>query len=127
MSRERLTALIVDDEPIARRKLRRLVDELHDVDCVGEVADGDRAVGAIDRMRPDMVFLDIHLPGTSGLDVLRRIKHRPDVIFTTAYDRYAVTAFELHAVDYLLKPFGRERLREAVERVRVVDRPLRLP
>ncbi len=121
-----LRALIVDDEPIARRRLRKLLGEIVWLDCVGEVGDGAAAIRAIDGTRPDLVFLDIELPGCSGIDVLRRVQHRPAVIFTTAFDRYAVTAFELQAIDYLLKPFGRRRLHAALERVRPTARRRRL-
>jgi two-component system LytT family response regulator len=114
----KVSALIVDDEPLARRKLRELVEEVPWLACVGEAADGDAAVAAVDGLRPDLLFLDIELPGPSGLDVLARVAHRPTVIFTTAHDRYAVAAFELHALDYLLKPFGRARFETAVERAR---------
>jgi two-component system LytT family response regulator len=117
------TAVIVDDEPLARRRLRALVDDLDWLECIGEAADGPAAVRAIDELRPDLAFLDIHLPGLSGIDVLARVRHVPAVIFTTAHDRYAATAFELAAVDYLLKPFGAQRFVRAMERVRpIVDR-----
>ena len=115
-----VTALIVDDEPLARKKIRDLLAAVPWIECVGEVGDGLTAVAAIDEQQPDLVFLDIHMPRLSGLDILQRAKHAPAVIFTTAYDRYAVTAFELAAVDYLLKPFGRERLLTSLERVRAL-------
>jgi two-component system LytT family response regulator len=115
----KVSALVVDDEPLARRKLRELVDDVPWLACVGEAADGDAAIAAVDTLRPDLLFLDIELPGPSGLEVLARVRHRPTVIFTTAYDRYAVAAFELHALDYLLKPFGRGRFEAAVERARM--------
>ena len=115
-----LTALIVDDEPLARKKIRDLLAAVPWIECVGEVGDGLTAVAAIDEQQPDLVFLDIHMPRLSGLDILHRARHAPAVIFTTAYDRYAVTAFELAAVDYLLKPFGRERLLNSLERVRAL-------
>ena len=115
-----VTALIVDDEPLARKKIRDLLAGVPWIECVGEVGDGVTAVSAIDEQQPDLVFLDIHMPRLSGLDILHRAKHAPAVIFTTAYDRYAVTAFELAAVDYLLKPFGRERLLHSLERVRAL-------
>ncbi len=119
-----VTALIVDDEPLSRLKLRELVAGAEGLTCVGEVADGDSAVREIDRLRPDVVFLDIQMPGRSGLRVLESCRHHPVVIFTTAFDRYAVTAFELEAVDYLLKPFGRERFEAAVRRARArLERP----
>lgn len=109
-------AVIVDDEPLARQKLRELLENIADLVCVAEAVDCPSAVKTINELRPDLVFLDIQMPGGSGLDVLERIDHDPDVIFTTAYDQYAVAAFELQAVDYLLKPFGRERLEKAVGR-----------
>jgi two-component system LytT family response regulator len=115
-----VTALIVDDEPLARKKIRDLLAGVPWIECVGEVGDGLTAVSAIDEQQPDLVFLDIHMPRLSGLEILHRAKHVPAVIFTTAYDRYAVTAFQLAAVDYLLKPFGRERLLNSLERVRAV-------
>lgn len=113
-----VTALIVDDEPLARRKIRDMLGSVPWIECIGEVGDGLTAVSAIDEQQPDLVFLDIRMPRLSGLEILQRVNHRPAVIFTTAYDRYAVTAFELAAVDYLLKPFARERLLTSLERVR---------
>jgi len=115
-----VTVLIVDDEPLARKKIRQLLAGVSWIECLGEVGDGLTAVAAIDEQQPDLVFLDIHMPRLSGLEILHRAKHAPAVIFTTAYDRYAVTAFELAAVDYLLKPFGRERLLTSLERVRTL-------
>lgn len=111
-------AIVVEDEPIARRQLRDLLAEVDWIECVGEAADGQSAVATIDELKPDLVFLDIEMPEMSGLDVLGAIHHEPAVVFTTAYDRFAVAAFELEAIDYLLKPFGRDRLRAALERVR---------
>lgn len=112
-----VSALIVDDEPLAREKLKGLLDEVDWVNCVGEATEGTSAVAAIDKIRPDLVFLDIQLPGLFGLKVLQEARHRPAVIFTSAHDKYAVAAFELQAIDYLLKPFGRDRLLAALERV----------
>jgi two-component system LytT family response regulator len=114
----RTTALIVEDEPLARRRLRDLMKTAAWLECVGESATGRAAIGAIDELQPDLVFLDVRLPDMTGLDVLSRVKHRPAVIFTTAYDQFAVTAFELAALDYLLKPFGAERFTVAIERAR---------
>jgi two-component system LytT family response regulator len=111
-------ALIVEDEPIPRRRLAELLSAVDWIDCVGEASDGQSAVQMIDDLRPDLVFLDIEMPGMTGLEVLSKIEHDPAVVFTTAYDRYAVTAFELEALDYLLKPFGAKRLQSTLERVR---------
>jgi two-component system LytT family response regulator len=110
--------VVVEDEPLARQKLRGLLDEIEWLEQVGEADSGARAIETIDTLHPDLVFLDIQLPGLNGLEVLRRIAHQPAVIFTTAYDQYAVSAFELQALDYLLKPFGAERLQVALDRAR---------
>src|SRR5687768_17839595 len=97
------------------------------VEVVGEAADGEAAVEAIGRLRPELVFLDVQMPGLSGIDVLQRIERQPFVIFTTAFSQHAVSAFELGAVDYLLKPFGRSRLSAAMERVRAaIGEPVRV-
>jgi two-component system LytT family response regulator len=111
-------ALIVEDERISRERLRELLEHVEWIDCVGEAADGITAVRMIDETQPDLVFLDIEMPGMTGIEVLSRITHDPAIVFTTAYDRYAVTAFELEALDYLLKPFGAKRLAATLERVR---------
>jgi two-component system, LytTR family, response regulator len=113
-----ITGLIVDDEPLARRRLRELIREVPWLNSVGEATSGRTAIAAIDELQPDLVFLDVQLPGCSGLEVLARVRHRPAVIFTTAHDQFAVSAFELAALDYLLKPFGRERFGRAIERAR---------
>ncbi|MEN8375085.1 MAG: LytTR family DNA-binding domain-containing protein [Gemmatimonadota bacterium] len=114
----RARVLIAEDEPLARSRLRTLLEDVDWVTEVDEAADGPAAVRAIDDLRPDLVFLDVRMPGATGLEVLDRISHDPHVVFTTAYDRYAVTAFELQALDYLLKPFGAERFGSAMERAR---------
>lgn len=112
------TALIVEDEPLARKTLRDLLADTDWLELVGEAADGLAAVELINARQPDLVFLDINLPELSGLDVLKRLTHEPAIIFTTAHDRHAITAFELAAVDYLLKPFGRARLQQALTRAK---------
>jgi two-component system LytT family response regulator len=113
--------LVVDDEPLARRKLSALIDGVPWAEQIGEACDGEFAVEAITRLRPDIVFLDIRLPELSGIEVverLREVRLAPAIVFTTAYDQYAVTAFELEAVDYLLKPFGTARFLAALKRAR---------
>ncbi len=110
--------LIVDDEPVARAGLREMLTAFPWIACVGEAASGPAAVAAIDAQRPDLVFLDIQMPGLLGTEVLRRVRHEPLVVFTTAYAQHAVTAFELGALDYLLKPFGPGRLATTLGRVR---------
>jgi len=112
-----LPVLVCEDEPLARLHLRGLIESTPSLLWVGEVADGSNAVTLIDRLRPALVFLDIAMPELNGLEVLERVTHRPAVVFTTAFDAHAVQAFELGAVDYLLKPFGPERFATAVSRV----------
>jgi two-component system LytT family response regulator len=114
----KVTTLIVDDEPVARAGLRAMLGAFEWISVVGEAADGASAVEAIDRLRPELVFLDVQMPGLLGTEVVRRIQHQPFIIFTTAYSQHAVTAFAVSAVDYLLKPFGAVRLAAALERVR---------
>jgi len=113
-----IPTLIVEDEEPARRTLREHLEAVDWIDLVGEARHGREAVRLIDRLEPGLVFLDVQLPELSGLDVLQRIRHAPEIVFTTAYDRYALAAFELGALDYLVKPFGRERLARALDRVR---------
>lgn len=111
-----IRALIVDDEPLARRALRAQLAPVASVRLVGEARDGPEAIEALQRLQPELVFLDIRLPGATGLEVLERAQADVRVIFTTAHDDYAVAAFELGAIDYLRKPFGRERLLRAIAR-----------
>jgi two-component system LytT family response regulator len=114
----RRRVLIADDEPLARRTLR---EHLRDTDWIGQIeecGDGLSTIRAVDELRPDLLFLDIRMPGASGIAVAEQIAHHPFIVFTTAYDRYAVTAFEIGALDYLLKPFGRERVRAVLARAR---------
>jgi len=116
--RTKVTAYVVDDEPIARAGLHAMLAAYDWVEVVGEAADGESAAAGIDALRPELVFLDVQMPGLLGTEVLPRLEHRPYVVFTTAYSEHAVSAFELGAVDYLLKPFGPARLATAMERVR---------
>lgn len=115
-----IKTLIADDEPISRRGLKAILATQADIDLVAMCADGTEAVEAIEDHEPDLVFLDVEMPERSGLNVLREVSVEPlpVVVFVTAYDRYALEAFEIHAVDYLLKPYTEERLLEALERAR---------
>jgi two-component system LytT family response regulator len=116
-----ITAFIVDDEKLAREGIRLMLKKEVDVDVVGEAADGPSAMKSISRTTPDLLFLDVKVPGLDGFEILDRCHRGPTplVIFTTAYEKYAVKAFEAHAVDYLLKPIRASRLREAVQRARM--------
>jgi len=118
---ERVRVLLVDDEAPARSLLREYLGAHEGVEVIGESANGFEAVKAITEQRPDLVFLDVQMPKLDGFEVLELVAPEPGapaVIFCTAYDEYALRAFEVHAVDYLLKPFGRERLAEALGRAR---------
>jgi two-component system LytT family response regulator len=114
-----IRTLLVDDERPARDRLRQMLTALPDMEVVGEATDGVEAIEQIAALRPDLTFLDIQMPGCSGLEVAASLPSpRPRVIFCTAFDQYAIDAFELHAVDYLLKPVTRARLGRAVEHAR---------
>jgi len=112
-----IRAVIVDDEPLARMRLRRLLAEHPSIDVAGEAGDGEAACRLIDEQAPDLVFLDVQMPGLSGFDVLARLAVRPRVIFITAHDEFAVRAFEEQALDYLLKPVEPARLERALARI----------
>jgi DNA-binding LytR/AlgR family response regulator len=113
-----LRVLIVDDEPPARERLRHLLEKIGGVKIVGEATDGKEAVRSIETLGPDVVLMDIQMPGLDGMRVLEALDDPPAVIFSTAYDRYAVPAFDLEAVDYLLKPYSAQRLERALQRAR---------
>ena len=114
----KIRALIVDDEPLARERLRALLAK-EPVEIVGECTNGTDAVAKIKQSPPDLVFLDVQMPGCDGLQVINQLppENRPAIVFVTAYDKYALDAFNVQAVDYLLKPFDRERLQQALQRV----------
>jgi two-component system, LytTR family, response regulator len=116
-------AIVADDEVLARQKLRQLLRDDRDVEIVGESASALETIELVRATTPELLFLDIHMPGMDGFDVIGALENQPEgavpkVIFTTAYDQYAVRAFDVNAVDYLLKPFTHERLRTAIQRVR---------
>src|SRR5262245_64540134 len=113
--------IIVDDEPISRRRLKRLVNAVPDLEVVAEAGDGATAIAAALKHKPDLMFLDIQMPEADGFETLRALDEnvRPVVIFVTAFDQFALRAFEEQALDYVLKPIGEERIRQAVDRARV--------
>jgi two-component system, LytTR family, response regulator len=116
----RTRVLIVDDEPLARERLRTLLQEEPGFEIVGEAGDGTTGAESILALQPDLVFLDVQMPGADGFDVIDAVgpDKMPFVVFVTAYDRYALRAFDVHALDYLLKPFDRERFKQALTRAR---------
>lgn len=115
---EHLKAIIVDDEDLARSLVREYLGAFADIDIVADCANGFEAVKAITELNPDILFLDIQMPKLNGFEVLELVQHNPAVIFVTAFDEYALRAFEVHAVDYLLKPFTKERFDQALALVR---------
>ena len=118
MSLQTIRVVIVDDEKPARERVRRMLADYQEFKVVGQAGDVEAAADLIDRERPDLCFLDVKMPGGDGFDVLGRITHLPRVIFVTAYDDYAVRAFEVNSLDYLLKPFTKKRFAAALDRVR---------
>src|SRR6476659_7503852 len=115
---ENLRVVVVDDEPLARAVVREYLSTHPGIEVVAECANGFEAVKAGSELAPDLLFLDVQMPKLSGFEVLELLGREVPVIFTTAYDQYALRAFEVHAVDYLLKPFGEERFAEALSRAR---------
>jgi two-component system LytT family response regulator len=127
-STKTISAVVVDDETLAREVLREHIAAHPEIDIVGECSNGFDAVKVITEQKPDLVFLDIQMPKLNGFEVLELVDHTPAVIFVTAYDQYALKAFEVHAVDYLLKPFSRERFEESLEHAKKrLNRSKQLP
>jgi two-component system LytT family response regulator len=113
---QQTTCLIIDDEKLARELLHEFLENFPEIEIVGDASNGTEAVTLIDKLKPELIFLDVQMPGMTGFEVLEDINHEPYVIFTTAYDQYAIQAFEKNAVDYLLKPLDLERFKLAVDR-----------
>jgi two-component system LytT family response regulator len=113
-----IRAMIIDDERLARQELRSLVEQMEGVQLVAESGKPEEALNLIDRENPDLIFLDIQMPGLTGFELLDEIEGKaPEVIFVTAYDEYALKAFEVNALDYLMKPVEEQRLKDAVKKV----------
>ncbi len=127
MKGAQIRALIADDEALARKFIRRMLKDDRDVEIVGECSNGKEAVAMIRKENPDLVFLDVQMPEMDGFAVLEaiRIERMPEIIFATAYEQYAIRAFELHALDYLLKPFDQARFKEAIKHAKERFRSLR--
>ncbi|MFL5809026.1 MAG: LytR/AlgR family response regulator transcription factor [Flavisolibacter sp.] len=113
-----MKAIIIDDERLARTELRKLLQDFPEIEIVDEASNAEEGVQKIENHNPDLIFLDIQMPGKTGFDMLSELDHAPQVIFTTAYDEYALKAFEVNALDYLLKPVEPRRLADAVEKLR---------
>lgn len=121
--KEPFKAIVVDDEPAARRFMKNLLLEHSNViEVIAEAANGFEAVQKIEELKPDLVFLDIQMPDLSGFEVIDRLARKPIVIFTTAYEQYAIKAFETFSIDYLLKPIKEERLRQTIEKLKLFGR-----
>jgi two-component system LytT family response regulator len=118
-----MKALVVDDEPLARRELRRLLEAFPAIQVIGESGNIDEARARIEELRPAVVFLDIQMPGGTGFDLLTQLDHVPRIVFTTAYDQFAVKAFEVNALDYLLKPIEPERLASTLRKLQTAAVP----
>ncbi len=113
-----MKAIIVDDERLARKELKDLLSEFPNIEVIEECDSAEAAITSVDKLKPDLVFLDIHMPGKDGFGVLEELDYMPHVIFITAYDEYAIKAFDVNALDYLLKPIQPERLKEAIDKVK---------
>lgn len=119
-----MKAIIVDDERLARKELRTLLATYHEIDIAEECTNAEEAKEAILKHNPDIIFLDIQMPGKSGFDLLNELDKTPKIIFVTAYDEYAIKAFEVNALDYLLKPVNSERLNEAIQKALKNNQPI---
>src|SRR6476469_1834099 len=118
-----MKAIIIDDERLARTELRKLLQDFPEIEVVDEASNAEEGIQKIENHNPDLIFLDIQMPGKTGFDMLSELDHAPQVIFTTAYDEYALKAFEVNALDYLLKPVEPRRLADAVEKLRRLGHP----
>ncbi len=109
--------ILVEDERLAREELKSLLKDYLEIDIIGEAKNGEEGIALIKEQKPDLVFLDINMPGMNGFEMLKHLEEIPRVIFVTAYDEYALKAFEVNALDYILKPVDPERLREAIQKL----------
>jgi two-component system, LytTR family, response regulator len=116
-----IKAIIIDDERLARNELKKLLLDFPEIEVIAEAANAAEGVEKIDSLNPDLIFLDIQMPGKTGFDMLSELERAPNVIFTTAYDEYALKAFEVNALDYLLKPVEPKRLADALQKLQVEE------
>jgi len=120
-----MRTIIIDDERLARTELKKLLQEFPEIEVIDEAANADEGISKIDSQQPDLIFLDIQMPGKTGFDMLARLEKTPQVIFTTAYDEFALKAFEVNALDYLLKPVEPKRLADAVQKLHFENKEAR--
>jgi two-component system, LytTR family, response regulator len=113
--------LLIDDERLARNELKKLLQDFPEIEVIGEAANADEGIEKIESLNPDLIFLDIQMPGKTGFDMLAQLDIAPDVIFTTAYDEYALKAFEVNALDYLMKPIEPNRLADAIQKLQLAE------
>ena len=118
MNEPKIRTLIIEDEELARKLLRTYLSDYPELEILGECENGFEGVKSINELKPDLIFLDIQMPKITGFEMLELVDHHPEIIFTTAYDQYALKAFEYNAADYLLKPFSKDRLQGALEKVK---------
>ncbi len=119
MEKNKMKTILIDDEPLARKRLRRLLEPYSDlIDIIGEAENGQEGAAMVDELQPDLIFLDVEMPILNGFELLRAIVHRPKVVFTTAFEDYAVKAFEENSLDYLTKPIAADRLQKTMQRLR---------
>src|ERR1035438_6271559 len=116
-----IKTIIIDDERLARNELKKLLTDFPEIEVIAEAANANEGIEKIDSLSPDLIFLDIQMPGKTGFDMLAELDKAPDVIFTTAYDDYALKAFEVNALDYLLKPVEPKRLADAIQKLHLED------
>lgn len=116
-----MRAIIIDDERLARAELKKLLQDFPEVDVIDEAANADEGISKIESLQPDLVFLDVQMPGKTGFDMLAQLEKLPQVIFTTAYDEFALKAFEVNALDYLLKPIEPKRLADAIQKLHFTE------
>ena len=116
-----MKAIIIDDERLARTELKKLLQEFPEVEIIDEAANAEEGIAKIENLQPDLIFLDIQMPGKTGFDMLSQLERSPQVIFTTAYDEFALKAFEVNALDYLLKPVEPKRLADAIHKLQLTE------
>src|SRR3984893_7597682 len=116
-----MRAIIIDDERLARAELKKLLQDFPEVEVIDEAANAEEGISKIENLNPDLIFLDIQMPGKTGFDMLSELERAPHVIFTTAYDEHALKAFEVNALDYLLKPVEPKRLADAIQKLHIQE------